>query len=86
MERPPSRTVGGALCSISLLLRILCSLGGRLLGTKVAGPEVLWLTPGMQTKRSQTGADDSDAKTDDPCLRSGGRICGGLGGVGYTTI
>jgi hypothetical protein len=41
-------TVGGALYSISLLLRNLCSLGGRLLGTKVTGPEVLWLTPGMQ--------------------------------------
>jgi hypothetical protein len=59
-------TVGTALYSVSLLLRNLCSLGGRLLGTKVTGPEVLWLTPGMQTKRSQMGADDRDAKTDDP--------------------
>jgi hypothetical protein len=79
-------TVGRALYSLSLLRRNLCSLGGRLLGTKVTGPEVLRLTPGMQRKRSQTGADDRDAKTDAPCPRSGGRICGGLGGTGYTTI
>jgi hypothetical protein len=52
----------------------------------VTGPEVLRLTPGMQRKRSQTGADDRDAKTDAPCPRSGGRICGSLGGTGYTTI